>query len=375
MVAVLRPRKVARKNETAIQRQQRLLHQHIPPNWGRQRGAGLRTQGMPNWNRVLCYRHSGLQAFLHVPKFVNWLEQEHMAADCAIDNCLACALRDLCEVYWLENPPPAISQKTAIRKALERIDKLAHLLRWYDEDRRPNQHQDAEEYFRWILTTIADQLPPVASSTLSSLFIIHVDSTIKCRQRKCNHHSTTPDTQLNLQTNIPPPPTNKKQAPRLTDYITSSLHETITDLRCSSCSNTATKPRIYTLTSAPPILILQQKRFSINPQNGTTSKLTHRVTFSEWLDLTSHSPSSSTSPREQILYRLTSVVSHAGSLTHGHYKTVAKGPDHKWSEINDDFVRGKVGFKEVVEPGKWGKMDWTPYLLFYERVESVVVDG
>ncbi|KAI9764193.1 MAG: hypothetical protein M1835_007634 [Candelina submexicana] len=368
MVAVLRPRKVARKNESTIQRQERLLHRHISPHWGRQRSANLRSQGMPNWNGVLCYRHSGLQGLLHVPKFVNWLEQEHTGDSCAMTNCLACALRSLSEVYWWSPPPTSDIQREAIRKALKRIDVVASRLGWYTSTRRPNQHQDAEEQIRWLLLTLQNQLPHAASSTLSSLFTINLLSTITCAdrtstRRKCGHRSTKSETQLNLQLNIPPPATSNNAHPRLTSYITTSLNETLTSYTCASCASTAPKRRIYTITNAAPILIVQQKRFTVNPYTGRTSKLMHHVAFSEWLDLSSHADDAS----EEVKYRLVSVVDHAGGLGAGHYKTLAKGPDTKWRDINDDVVRGGT-VKDAVQPG--GK--WTPYLLIYERVERYV---
>ena len=45
-----------------------------------------------------CYANSIFQAFLHAPKFVKWLEQEHDS--CNVEHCLACALRELSRTYW-----------------------------------------------------------------------------------------------------------------------------------------------------------------------------------------------------------------------------------------------------------------------------------
>lgn len=59
----------------------------------------IEFRGLPtlqNW----CYVNSVFQAFLHAPKFVNWLTQDH--ANCAIEECLGCALRDLSTSYWTD---------------------------------------------------------------------------------------------------------------------------------------------------------------------------------------------------------------------------------------------------------------------------------
>ncbi|KAM0801122.1 hypothetical protein BDR22DRAFT_849132 [Usnea florida] len=59
--------------------------------------GSLESRGLPtppNW----CYVSSILQAFLHVPRFVDWLKQQHL--DCVADHCLLCAFRDLASAYW-----------------------------------------------------------------------------------------------------------------------------------------------------------------------------------------------------------------------------------------------------------------------------------
>ncbi len=281
----------------------------------------------------------------------------------------------------MENPPSPNAHREAIEKALERIDVLAdrrksfiplnlhhqHSLTHaptvdWNKNRDPNQQQDAEEYFQWLLETLKTQLR--ASATLCSLFYRHGDFTITCSRPKCGHRSTTSEEQHNLQVPISSPSNNRY--PRLTDYVTKSMRDTVDDFRCPNpkCKDKAPKRRTFTLTSAPPILVIQQKRFTYDLRKGSSRKLTHRVSFGEWLDLSSHSDDGS-----DIRYRLVAVVNHAGSLSGGHYITMAKGPDAQWREMNDSMVRG-VSFGEARDPG--GR--WTPYLLFYQRVERMVAD-
>lgn len=230
----------------------------------------------------------------------------------------------------------------------------------WNKHHSPNEQQDAEEYLRWLLTTLQTHLPAAAFKTLSSLFDIHVNSTVACAE--CGHQSTVSDTQTSLQPEIPHPSGNSPS--RLTDYIGNSLRETVDGFVCPGCEDKAPKRRTFTLTSAPPILIVQQKRFTYDMRRGTSRKLTHHVKFGEWLDLSSHSADGS-----DVRYRLVGVVNHAGSLSGGHYVTVAKGPDAQWREMNDHSVRA-VGMGKAMDLG--GR--WTPYLLYYERFQRLVAD-
>lgn len=75
---------------------------------------------------VLCYRNSVLQALLHSPKFVNWLEEDHIICGMTSDDvrgrrgaprCIAYALRVLCVVYWARDAQPA--QVTRALNALQ----------------------------------------------------------------------------------------------------------------------------------------------------------------------------------------------------------------------------------------------------------------
>ena len=75
---------------------------HISSKWHRQAtgSAGpTPSRGLDNPG-TLCYRNSIIQALLHAPKFVYWLENSRH--DCTVRKCVACALRALCIRYWDE---------------------------------------------------------------------------------------------------------------------------------------------------------------------------------------------------------------------------------------------------------------------------------
>ena len=70
-----------------------------------------------------------LQALLHAPKFVNWLDIGH--SNCAADagmqrHCLACALRILSERYWaLGDNQNAIDEAVMMVENRLRAGKIA----------------------------------------------------------------------------------------------------------------------------------------------------------------------------------------------------------------------------------------------------------
>lgn len=59
----------------------------------------------------LCYRNGALQALLHMPKFINWIEDAHPVCSIPqVPDCVACALHRLSTVYWgVGNVEPALA--------------------------------------------------------------------------------------------------------------------------------------------------------------------------------------------------------------------------------------------------------------------------
>ena len=135
MLPVLCRRNTIRQNESVPQRHQRpkvrvltLVSWYyaadmdwqmsdISAIWHRQSAGPTPSRGLQN-TQNLCYRNSVLQALLHVPKFVNWLEQDH--SSCTIARCVACSLRTLCFRYW-DVPEDQQTITQALRTSREAI--------------------------------------------------------------------------------------------------------------------------------------------------------------------------------------------------------------------------------------------------------------
>ena len=62
--------------------------------------------------------NSVIQALLHVPKFVNWLESKHEICTADVEerrHCVACALRVLAQLYWGTDSTDNAADAAAIR--------------------------------------------------------------------------------------------------------------------------------------------------------------------------------------------------------------------------------------------------------------------
>lgn len=66
--------------------------------WYEHRGRQhRRSRGMSN-GANLCYLNAVLQAFMHLPPFLNWVLQ-HDALGCKTAHCLKCGLKRLAKAY------------------------------------------------------------------------------------------------------------------------------------------------------------------------------------------------------------------------------------------------------------------------------------
>ncbi|KAI9815726.1 MAG: hypothetical protein M1827_002122 [Pycnora praestabilis] len=359
-MAVLRNRRIVRKNETPAQAHRNATTQHVSSQWGRQREAGLRPQGMRNPG-VLCYRNSSLQALMHIPKFVNWLEQDHNdLRQCHIQNCLACSLRTLCGAYWNERVDSA-----EIQRVLRGFWDVVGRVRLTGARWTYHGMQDADEFFQWLLIRLQEQLSAVQPGVINSIFGVELTSTVRCQ--RCRHVSLNAVSENTLRVSLEHDRCNRNS---LAEKIRKSVFtpERPQGFRCGNarCDQVDTSTRSYMITSAPDVLIVVLKRFQWKLV-GAQRKLSNRVTFSEFLDLT---PYSTTAQKQssKLLYQLSSAIHHAGGLHSGHYEAVAKGPRGVWTELEDISVSNAT-VRDAVSPrpGGWG---WTPYILTYLRVEK-----
>lgn len=177
-----------------------------------------------------------------------------------------------------------------------------------------------------------------------------LDSSIVCD--KCGHSSKTEgNNERHLSIAIKP-----KLDGNLTSLIHRYMDEVVSDYRCEkpSCKHISDKHRVQQITSASDVLMIQLKRFDYLGRKDNS-----KINYQTVLDLNQYRSKKCT---RNLTYRLHAVVMHTGTTGGGHYVTLARGPDDKWLEFNDDYV-SQVSEKQVKDPYM------TPYLLFYNRIE------
>ena len=176
-----------------------------------------------------------------------------------------------------------------------------------------------------------------------------LNSSILCTA--CKHKSTKyGDTEGSLSVELRPRIPNGT----LSEYVHNSMVSIVEDYRCEKCNNKSEKERIRLISFSPDSLLIQLKRF-----DPLGRKDVHPVLFSTSINLNKYRTSHN---KVNSVYELSSVVSHTGSVSSGHYTCHAKGSDNNWKLFDDSHV-SSCSVKDVLQPSR----AWTPYLFFYQR--------
>ncbi len=144
--------------------------------------------------------------------------------------------------------------------------------------------------------------------------------------------------------------------------------ETMHGVTCGKCHIQSDRPCDKRIATPPEILVVHIRRFICDRSTNFHPRVRlDYIPFSERLDLSAHIKG-----QAALKYRLLGVVHHRGTLSNGHYITVARGPDGNWEEMDDSRVLSKgVRVARALRPGN----GWSPYLLFWERVGGEVVEA
>lgn len=125
--------------------------------------------------------------------------------------------------------------------------------------------------------------------------------------------------------------------------------------------------RIIKLLRAPAHLILTLKHFHYDTESRLRTKLRHKVTYNEQIQLKVSTPMAN----ETETYQLYAAVVHSGnSMDYGHYFTYASDSKKNWYKFNDSYVS-----KTTLDEFKGLEPPDTPYILFYEKLRVTKTDG
>mmetsp|Transcript_18225 Transcript_18225/g.47568 ORF Transcript_18225/g.47568 Transcript_18225/m.47568 type:complete len:1305 (-) Transcript_18225:193-4107(-) len=133
--------------------------------------------------------------------------------------------------------------------------------------------------------------------------------------------------------------------------------------RCTNCKQEVQAHKKMDIWMAPPILVLQLKRFLVDPlRPGYREKIDDDVSFTEHLDLSQYvlGPQKD----EDLEYELCGVTEHMGGVGGGHYIAYCK-VNGKWSQYNDSTVT-PCSIEKACVPGA--------YALFYRRLSKEEIE-
>ena len=134
---------------------------------------------------------------------------------------------------------------------------------------------------------------------------------------------------------------------------------------CSSCKEHVRGFKEEHIYKAPPILVVNLKRFIFSPTTHRRNKIDTFIDFPiEGLDLSQFVMS--WKEGEEPIYDLYAVSNHFGGLGGGHYTAYAKDDDGKWCNFDDSRVTEDVNESDIVSPAA--------YCLYYKRRDIPNVD-
>lgn len=137
--------------------------------------------------------------------------------------------------------------------------------------------------------------------------------------------------------------------------------DSVDDVVCDSeaCRLKSSRPRTKLISLGPEVLVVQIRRFSFDPRTQKARKKNHFIPIQAQLDLSDfYSPGT-------LKYGLFSVIHHSGSLTGGHYVSVAEAPSKQWHWLNDSRVT-----ISSLNAALQSTPEFKPYLLFYARMRG-----
>ncbi|VDL83287.1 unnamed protein product [Nippostrongylus brasiliensis] len=294
-----------------------------------------------------CFMNVIIQSLVHLPPFARFINDKHVHPNGKVyDECIACMFRQKIYQQAFSRHNGAIGVKWLLslwphlfraRFARQEADAHEFMIKLFDKIQK-----DIKRYFVYEGSSSG----PIPSCPLEQIFYGKTREYSECicgassarYENFCVYPLPVPDSNprgrrmgvadlLEL---------NGKKAPPV-------------DFKCDKCGRYRKCGSV--LYRCPSVLIFQIMCFRYTSY-GKTIKIQQELYPEEVLSLKNF-----TFKNEEVTYDLSSVISHAGSINHGHYTSTTKGFDKKWYEFDDDRVR------RCSLTGR----SFYPYLLFYTR--------
>ncbi|KAL4510473.1 hypothetical protein ABPG72_004627 [Tetrahymena utriculariae] len=233
----------------------------------------------------------------------------------------------------------------------------------------PHEQHDAQEYLRFVLGEIQDELNfPLPNkrptefkdsqqaskfyfkyhtSIVDRLFCGQLISKVQCQ--KCKYVSSTFDPFLDLS--LPIESKSLKDLNSCMDLFFKP-EEIDGEYKCEKCTKTSRAIKSCQLGNIPKYLVIHLKRFKMFPYK---TKIKQQISYPSILDISKYYANSG---NESTKYSLNGVIIHQGSADIGHYVSFNKR-DTKWYFCDDDSIQ---------ECSNKDALDQEAYLLFYEKI-------
>lgn len=222
---------------------------------------------------------------------------------------------------------------------------------------RPYQQEDAHEFLRALLETLAMN---GRNKELSSLFDGLLESKITCQS--CGKLSFTRDRYMDLSLDIANGDVGTLHD-ALGRFTQMEVLQGDNKVYCSKCEMKCCASKALRLATSPSILVCHLKRFAFDPSSGLT-RLSKKVKFPQHLDISDYM--SNLNQARPPAYELVAVLVHQGqSCEAGHYVAFVKS-EGEWFLCNDREVH-QVSVEKV--------MNQQAYILMYEVAQMREKNG
>ncbi|CCD24897.1 ubiquitin-specific protease UBP8 NDAI_0E00810 [Naumovozyma dairenensis CBS 421] len=342
-----------------------------------------------------CFMSSILQTLIHNPYVVNYSMCQTHYNMCQSKNplsCTSCALDLIITEFYATESKGNNSSHTGFISLLNSLLQVNENFAGYSQ-------QDAHEFLQFILNQIHNDyklnsmedvnsgnttaiamktLPGTQNSNNNNNNTNHIhgnDVSCKCLSHsnfqgslkssilcpQCNNDSkTTIDPFMDLSLDVK----DKSNLYQCLDsfHKLEKLHDF--NFHCSECNSTQDPIKQLTLNKLSPLLVFQLKRFE-HLLNGTTVKINDFIEYPLYLNMKTYCQSSNNDTEEEesnsenvpdMIYELTSIISHKGTVNEGHYIVVVKVNDGQWFKFNDSMVSAITEEEALKQQA---------YLLFY----------
>lgn len=203
-------------------------------------------------------------------------------------------------------------------------------------------------------------------SRITEIFSGFMHSSITCPNSDCGFSSNKFDPFLHLALQMPVKNDDSllKSDLNIEDCINEYCREEILDSNnlwhCEGCDNNVRAIKKLQLWTAPPVLVIQLKRFGM----ARTRKDGRLVNYPmNHFDISSMISPYNFDENKCYKYRLQCVINHTGSLNGGHYYTYCLDEDSgQWYKY-DDLIVNKISENVIITHNA--------YLLFYMREDMI----